>query len=460
MSSLRAVVIASMVGCSLLMGPVPAHADPTETPVAPVSPGPSDLQRWIDAHIPAPSFPPAASPPSGVLPADLAALWQAVRSAPSGDRMFDEWPDGLDRLAPGDIVEARDVTATSALLAIVPIQRAILLKFRTTDASGVPSFGTATLVIPAAAWTGPGDRPVLVNAVPINSLGLSCTPSYAMAHGLHSKFNAGDLFPPNTAWGLSRGYAVLIPDHEGPWMAYAEPKVAGHLVLDSIRAVRNVVPTEFTGSRFAITGYSGGAIASYGAAMLLDEYAPELSGAVVGAAMGGLVTDYRMVAGRFNGNSASGILLIVALAMGREHPAILGYMNHLAQWLATSPIKDTCGDSNGPLGVVGVPIDAAANISNPLTSDIADRIFGRLSLSDRRSGAPLYIYHAAADIWIPQQNGDDLYRAQCARGVPAVHRTEPGEHVIALVTGFPGEIGWIDGRLRGEPAPSECPARR
>ncbi|MFI6954626.1 lipase family protein [Nocardia sp. NPDC050408] len=459
MSSLRAVVVATTLGCSLLVGPAPAHADPTGGPAAPVSPGPSDPQRWIDAHIPAPSFPPAASPPSGEVPADLAALWQAVRSAPSGDRMFDAWPDGLDGLAPGDIVEWRDVTATSAPLAILPIQRAILLKFRTTDASGVPSFGTATLVIPAAAWTGPGDRPVLVNALPINSLGLSCTPSYAMAHGLHSKFNAGDLFPPNTAWGLSRGYAVLIPDHEGPWMAYAEPKVAGHVLLDSIRAVRNMLPTEFTDSRFAITGYSGGAIASYAAAMLLDEYAPELSGVLVGAAMGGLVTDYRMVASRFNGNSASGILLVVALAMSREHPEILGYLNHLAQWAATSPIKDTCGDSNGPLGVVGVPIDVAANISAPLTSGIADRIFGQLSLTGRKSGAPLYIYHAASDFWIPHENGDDLYRDQCARGVPAVHRTEPGEHVIALFTGFPGEIGWIDGRLRGEPAPSECPGR-
>ncbi|MEV6138103.1 lipase family protein [Nocardia sp. NPDC051990] len=458
MSSLRAVVVASVLGCALLVGSVPASADPTDDPAAPVSPGPSDLQRWINTDIPAPALPPVVSPSSGEVPPDLAALWQAVRPAPSGDRMFDEWPDGLGGLAPGDIVEWRDVTATSALLAMVPIQRAILLKFRTTDASGKPSFGTATVVIPAAAWTGPGDRPVLVNALPINSLGLSCTPSYAMAHGFHSNFNSGDLIPPNTAWALSRGYAVLIPDHEGPLMAYAEPMVAGHVLLDSIRAVRGALPTEFTGSRFAITGYSGGAIASYAAAMLLDEYAPELSGVVVGAAVGGLVTDYRMVAEHFNGNMASGILLVVALAMSREHPEILGYMNHLAQWAATSPIKDTCGATNGPLGVVGIPIDVAANISDPLRSDIADRIFARLNLTDRKSGAPLYIYHAANDIWIPRENGDDLYRDQCARGVPAVHRTEPGEHVIALFTGFPGETDWIDGRLRGEPAPSECPA--
>ncbi|WP_433734196.1 lipase family protein [Nocardia sp. CA-129566] len=463
MSKLRVVVVvAAMVGCSLLVGPVPASADPGTSehpqPTQPAGSLPFELQQWIDANIPAPALAPAPAPPTRALSTELAALWQAVRSAPSGDRIFDEWPSGLDALAPGDIVEWRDVTATSAPLVVAPISRAVLLKFRTTDATGRPSFGTATLVIPAAAWTGPGERPVLVNALPINSLGLNCTPSYAMAHGLHSKFNAGDLFPPTTAWAVSRGYAALIPDHEGPWMAYAEPKVAGHVVLDAIRAVRNELPAEFGGSRFAIGGYSGGAIASYAAAMLLDEYAPELAGAVVGATMGGLVTDYRMVAHRFNGSSASGILLVVALAMGREYPEILGHMNHLTQWLATSPIKDTCGDSNGPLGVVGVPIDAAADIADPLNSDVADAIFARTALTNRKSGVPLYIYHAANDFWIPFENGYDLYRDQCARGVPAMHRTEPGEHIIALFTGFPGEIGWLDGRLRGEPAPNECRA--
>ncbi|MGW4767246.1 lipase family protein [Nocardia sp. NPDC004278] len=464
MSKLRAVVVvAAMVGCSLLVSPVPASAGPgiSEHPQPPTQPAgsvPSELQQWIDATIPAPSFAPAPSPPTRALPAELAALWQAVRSAPSGDRIFDEWPSGLDALAPGDIVEWRDVTATSALLVTEPISRAVLLKFRTTDASGRPSFGTATLMIPAAAWTGPGEQPVLVSALPINSLGLNCTTSYAMAHGLRNNLFGDDLFPPTTAWALSRGYAVLIPDHEGPWMAYAEPNVAGHVVLDAIRAVRNLFPAEFEGSRVAVGGYSGGAIASYAAAMLLDEYAPELAGVVVGAAMGGLVTDYRMVAQRFDGSSESGILLAVALAMGREYPEILAHMNHLAQWVASSPIKDTCGDSNGPLGVVGIPIEVAADIADPLDSDIADAIFARTDLTNRKSGVPLYIYHAATDFWIPFENGYNLYRDQCARGVPAVHRTEPGEHIIALFTGFPGEIGWLDGRLRGEPAPNECRA--
>ncbi|WP_067895695.1 lipase family protein [Nocardia vaccinii] len=451
MKPLRTIVITALAGC-LLTTPIPGvvSADPGGA-------APSGPQQWIDNTVPAPNLP-ASAPPNARLSPQLAALWRAVQSPPAGDPIFDAWPSDLHGLHPGDIISARDVTATSAPLAAVPIQRALLLKFRTTDGNGQPSFGTATLVIPAAAWTGPGGRPVVVNALPINSLGLRCTPSYAMAHGPHAKFSIGDLIPPTTWWGLSRGYAVLIPDHEGPRMAYADPNVAGHIVLDAIRAVRARDPKQFSHSRVAIAGYSGGAIASYSAAMLQHEYAPELNGVLAGVTTGGLVTDYRNIAHKFNGNMASGILLVVALAAAREHPELLRYLNHPGQWAATSPVKDTCGDSNGPLGVTGVPIQIATTIADPLNSPVAQQIFAEWDLRGRTSGAPMYIYHAVWDIWIPAKDSQDLFAAQCSRGVRAVLRTVPGEHAIGMFAGFIGAIQWLDDRLRGRAAPSECPA--
>ncbi|AHH16932.1 lipase [Nocardia nova SH22a] len=449
----------TLIALSLVALLVPALLRP---PVSSADNGPADdtteWQRWIDHTIPPPSVPPAPAPPHTELAPDLAALWRATLSPPAGDPLFDEWPAGLDALHPGDPIQVRDVTATAALLAVVPIARAVQLKFRSTDATGAPSFGTATLLLPAANWTGPGTRPVLVNAIPINSLGLRCTPGYALAHGPHPKFSAGDLFPPTTAWALSHGYGVLVPDHEGPWMSYAEPRVAGHVVLDAIRAVRAVEPKTLGDSRFAIGGYSGGAIAAYAADMLLGEYAPELSGVLAGVSVGGLVTDYREVAHHFDGNIASGILMIVALAFAREHPELLGQVNNLGRWLATSPIKDTCGDSNGPLGVTGVPAEVAATSAHPLETPEANRIFDAADLRDRKSAAPLYIYHGGFDIWIPWRESRDLFGGQCEKGVPAVLRDVPGEHSIAMMSGFLGSMDWLDQRLRGVPAPDECPA--
>ncbi|WP_227983332.1 lipase family protein [Nocardia spumae] len=425
-------------------------------------PAPADTtewQQWIDRAIPAPGVPPAPSPPGAELPPELAGLWRAVQSPPAGDPLFDQWPAGLDALHPGDLIEVRDVTATAAPIAVVPIARALLLKFRSTGAAGAPSFGTATLLVPAARWTGPGTRPVLVNAIPINSLGLRCTPGYAMAHGVHAKFSVGDIFPPATGWALAHGYGVLVPDHEGPRMSYAEPRVAGRVVLDAIRAVRAVEPKTLGDSRFAIGGYSGGAIAAYAADMLLGEYAPELSQVLAGVAVGGLVTDYREVAHRFDGNIASGILMVVALAFAREHPELLRQTNHLGRWLATSPVNDTCGNSNGPLGVTGVPIEVATDNAHPLDTGAAREIFAASDLRDRKSGAPLYIYHGGLDIWIPEADSRELFGTQCARGVAAVYRDVPGEHSIAMMAGFPGAVDWLDQRLRAVPAPDECPPR-
>ncbi|RBO91773.1 secretory lipase [Nocardia puris] len=426
------------------------------TPLALADERPSPFQEWIDRTVPPKVVPAAPSPPTGELSPHLAALWRAVLASPTGDPFFDVWPAELDARAPGELVTWRDVTATAAPLAAVPIRRAVQVKFRSTSASGAASFGTATLLIPAAEWTGAGTRPVAVNALPINSLGARCTPSYALAHGLHDKFNAGDFFPPTTWWALSRGYAVLVPDHEGPWMSYAEPVVAGRVVLDAIRAVRGLAPEEFGDSRFAVGGYSGGAIAAYAAAVLLDEYAPDLSGVLVGAATGGLITDYREVARDFNGNMASGILLVVALAMAREHPELLAHLNHLGQWLATSPVRDVCGDSNGPLGVTGIPLEILTDVADPLGSEAAQRIFDHADLMDRKSGAPLYIYHAAHDIWVSGTGSEEFHRRQCALGVPSVRRTVPGEHAIGLFAGFPGAIDWLDARLSGHLPPADC----
>ncbi|MCX4099062.1 lipase family protein [Nocardia sp. alder85J] len=442
-----------LVSPMMLLAEQPATAQPPDipAPVAPGDAGPSPLQQWIDHTIPAPPLVPAPQHPA----AAQEALWQAILSSPTADPTFDAWPQGLDRLDPGHVIETRDVTAVAASLFDAPIARARLVKFRSTSASGTPEFGTATLLEPAAAWAGPGPRPVEVDTLPINALGMRCTPGYTIAHGVRDN-NAINVFLPGVATALNKGHTILLPDHEGPLMAYAEPTVAGHVTLDSIRAIRSLAPDQFGDSRFAVTGYSGGAIASYATAMLLPEYAPDLANVLVGASIGGLVTDYGAVAHVFNGHSASGILLSVTLAMAREHPDMLPYMNHLAQWVGTSPLKNICGDADGPLGAVGIPMEVAANIDHPLESGISDEIQRRTDLTGRTSGVPLYIYHGVGDFWIPIQGPQQMYREQCARGVTAEFRTVPGEHVSAMLNGAGGSIDWIDARLRGEPAPNEC----
>ncbi|MGW5575076.1 lipase family protein [Nocardia thailandica] len=436
----------SKAGCSRMLTALAALVLAVGAPAVPVRADP----------VPAPSLPPGGSPPGKQLSPDLAALWQAARATPTGDPLFDAWPDGLADLAPGEIIDRRDVTATAAPFAIVPLQRATLLKFRTTDSAGAPSFGTATLLVPATPPAGP-TRQVVVNALPVNSLGATCTPSYALAHGAHPKFNLGDLFPPTTGWALSRGHAVLVPDHEGPWMAYAEPTVAGHTVLDAVRAVRRLLPETFGDSRFAVGGYSGGAIAAYGAAVLQPEYAPDLTGALAGVAMGGLISDYPAIARRFNGGVASGILMAAGLAVAREHPGLLAELNALGRWVATSPVRDLCGDSNGPLGLLGLPVDVGMAPANPLDSAAVREVFAATDLTGHTATVPLYLYHGVADFAVPMEQSRAVADRHCARDVPVAFRALPTEHSTGLLVGWPGAVEWLDARLAGGAPPDDCP---
>ncbi|MEV3962209.1 lipase family protein [Nocardia sp. NPDC050193] len=471
MKRLRAVTFALLVVVPLLTGQ--AAAQPPAPPALPVSglPGPPPaqvngailpgIQQWIDQVIPPPPIAaaPRPAPPleeTNDLAPGLAALHQAVLPAPVGDPIFDLWPPDLADVAPGAVIEARDITASAAPLVLVPIRQAVLFKYRTTDAHDRPSFATATLVIPATDSPAPGARPVLVNNLPIDALGRRCTPSYTLAHGLSFESAVTDFVPPTTQLAALRGYAVLIPDHEGPLMAYAEPYVAGHAILDAVRAVRGWRAAEFGASRFAMTGYSGGAIATHGAAKLIESYAPELAPALAGAALGGVPADFEILSRSMNANLASGVFMAAVFGIARERPEILDRMNHLAQWVTTSPMKDQCISVFALTGALLLPIDIAANIADPLRSPLARDIYEVTRMAGRASATPLYIYNGEQEFWIPAEGARNLYHEQCSLGVTAVYRSVPGEHIIAAGLGYPDAMIWLDERLRGIPARGEC----
>ena len=129
-------------------------------------------------------------------------------------------------------------------------------------------------------------------------------------------------------------------------MAYAEPFVAGHAILDSIRGLRTVFPAEFGASKLAMMGYSGGAIATHGAVKLIDTYAPELAGDIVGAAMGGVPADFEMLGRTMNGNLAGGLFLAAVFGIARENTEILPLINSLGQQMGITSIKDQCATTS------------------------------------------------------------------------------------------------------------------
>ncbi|MFZ2240180.1 MAG: lipase family protein [Gordonia amarae] len=425
------------------MRPVPEHVTKTIDSVVP--PAPYPRLTTIPDRAKAPGY-----------PHSVQELRAAILPAPVGDTFFDVWPKNLSGKKPGTILRSRDVTGVTAPLVTVPIRYARQLKFVSTDALGQPSFGTATIITPRARWTGRGSRPILINNLPIDSMGTKCTSGYTLAHGFSGDTNTTDFFPPTTQLALHRGYAVIVPDHEGPRMAYAEPTTAGHIVLDSVRAVSNYDTKTFGESKVGMTGYSGGAIATKGATKLAADYAPDVAPRLVGAALGGVPADYRILTASMNANLATGLFHEAMFGVARERPELLTLANNAARWLVTSPLKDGCATWGILGGLTLMPSQLLSNDNDPFNSPVAQRIYRLTQMADKKSVVPLYIYQGAQEFWIPPAGTRNLFAEQCRLGANVTYREVPGEHFLATVTGYPDALTWLDNRLQGKPAPDNC----
>lgn len=394
--------------------------------------------------------------------ASVAQLLAEVLPPPVGDPFFDLTPPNLADLEPGTLLDMRDITPVAAPLFDVP-SRVTLLKFRSTgtavdlsDPAAVPeaTFATASLTVPDAPWFGSGKRPVYVNNLAINSLGRGCSPSYLITGSGTAPEPPDKDLPPITSTALAHGFAVLTTDHEGPNMNYGEPFVAGHAILDAIRAVRAQFPDQFEGSRFAMSGYSGGAIATHGAVKLIDSYAPELAPDIVGAAIGGIPLDYAQLLTTMNGNLASGLLASASLGVGRAHPELLMLMSDDGRRLATSPVKRLCSTVLTVGGLGALPLEtflAPQALDEPEVTEL----FTRLRMPDIPAGTSLLIYNGGRDPWIPASGARELATEQCSLGVPVEYFEGPAEHLVSESLHFQRVFSWLAERLTADdPAPT------
>lgn len=387
---------------------------------------------------------------------DVAQLLKDVLPPPVGDPFFDDTPPGLVDLAPGTVLDFRDITAAAGPLFVVP-SRVNLLKYRTTGADtdlSDATYATASLTVPITPWLGPGKRPVYVNNLAINSLGRGCSPSYLMTGQTTRPEPPDKDFPPITATALAHGFAVLTTDHEGPNMNYGEPFVAGHAILDGIRAVRGQFPDEFDGSRFAMSGYSGGAIATHGAVKLLDSYAPELKPDIVGAAIGGIPLDYAQLMTTMNGNVASGLLAAAALGVGRAHPEVLRLMSPDGRRLATSDVRRMCSTLLSAGGLGRIPLQTFL-IPEALDQPEVAALFARLRMPNVAAGTDLLVYNGGTDPWIPAAGARELASEQCALGVSVEYFEGPAEHLVSETLHFQRVFAWVAQRLTAaDPTPT------
>jgi hypothetical protein len=407
------------------------------------------------------SAPPAALalavPLAAVLTAVLGGPARAATdpgSVPPQQDPFYSAPAGLGSYANGQIVATRPLTPKSGLDASKV--SAWQISYRTNDSHDAAELTVTTLVVPKTAWTGTGARPVVSAQMPEDSTGLQCSPSYSFASdlsgaGVYGTEN-GQLVQPL----LDQGWAVAIPDFEGPKSVFMAGVQAGHAVLDGLKAVRGFAPGGVTAaSPVELYGYSGGAEATGWGAQLQPSYAPDVK--IIGTSMGGTPSDPAAVARFLDGGLFSGFEAAAAFSYDLEYPEanLDGILNDAGR--AAKPQAQGQCLGNLLLNFPFRKLSDFTTVPDPLSVPAVAAVLKANTLGAAAPTSPIFDYHATSDEIVPAAQDDTLVKNWCALGARVVKvRNDWNDHITEMATQQSAAIGFLSDRLAGKAAPSTC----
>nr|WP_324199028.1 lipase family protein [Nocardia amamiensis] len=362
-------------------------------------------------------------------------------------------PADLAAYQPGDVLGVR----AQPPVAIFPGSTVALVKFRSTNSRGAPIAATTTVITPA---NHAPNGPLLSYQHFINALGTQC----AVSHSLYG----GDLnltvTMPILNVALAQGWSVALPDHLGPQVALGAARLGGQIVLDGIRAVKRLPALAVQNSRTVMAGYSGGGLATAWAAALQPTYAPELelAGAATGGAPMNLVTMAEALG--LEPHPSFGLAMAAAIGLEREYPDRLPLSSYLNErgLAARDAMANSCSNEILTAGVGGSAREYLTSTSifySPEARSVGEE--NSLELYPGVPEIPIFEWHSPDDQQIPIDAIENTIRRWCAAGVrvetlrvPAAESPPP--HLSTAVVGAPAAMRWLDARVRGEPAPTNC----
>lgn len=355
----------------------------------------------------------------------------------------------------GDLLSYRNATVN--LGAGAPSHRAWNVMYRSTDSVGAPTVVTGTALVPTAAWTGVGARPIVSYAVGTHGLNQRCAPSLQMAAG--SDYEAA-----NIAAALKAGYTVVVTDYQGytngKTPTYLAGKSQGHAVLDIVKASAQIPSAGISSSaKVAIWGYSQGGQSAAFAGEQHALYASSLN--LVGVAAGGVPGDFKRTARNLDGNAGAAFLLGGVIGLAEQYPdnipldtlanqtgkqaiatgksqcvfeSLLTFMNHrLSEYTVNNQTLEQ---------LMAVP-----SISEALVAQ---------DLGGQKINVPLYQYHGQADEFIPLDQAVALKKKYCGRFSNVAFELFPSEHIATQFQAAPQVVSWLSDRFAGKAATGTC----
>lgn len=253
-------------------------------------------------------------------------------------------------------------------------------------------------------------------------------------------FYNGSIVDPPIRTALGLGWFVNLPDYEGPLASFTAGVQSGHATLDSLRAVLAPRFGLSQNSKYALWGYSGGALASEWAAELQVQYAPELS--IAGIALGGLTPNVTRVLETINNSPFTETAVNGLLGMASQNPDFEQYL--ISQLKVTGPYNATTFlTARTQNTTVDQVIFAGQNIFDYLipgssflqspqvqTAVNTDGIMGYHGVPSM----PVFVYKAIGDELSPILDTDSLVERYCAVGANILyHRNSVGGHLAEYI---------------------------
>ncbi|WP_410876666.1 lipase family protein [Nocardia sp. A7] len=361
--------------------------------------------------------------------------------------------------APGEIIAVRQVNVADFGLLPIDVD-AWQVSYRSNNSRDEAIPAVATLIKPRGQAVEP--RKLLSVQMAEDSTAGYCAPSYALQH-LSVAPLAGQIVVPAeflfAQAALAQGWAVVVPDHQGPNSAYAAGPLAGRITLDGIRAATSFAPLEAGSTApVGLYGYSGGSIATGHAAELHATYAPELN--IVGVAEGGVGADLYAALRMSNNQLTSGLVYAAVIGLTREYPDFAAYLDQRLDPLGKglTAVKSSLCVQYQSMLLPFLNLDAMiasgdGPLDPPVAAMLADTKMGK-SVPDM----PLFIWHSAWDEILPLAATDTLVDTYCRDPNTSLTytRDHASEHIVAEVVGGPAALIWLRDRLDGVPAPAGC----
>lgn len=419
----------------------------------------------------------AQQAPSGSAANHTSSLGQADELSsivnPGDDRTFYELDPAVDLAAaqPGDVLRQREISLHLAGLA-TPV-RVTQLQYRTTDTQGRPEFNVTSVLHP----TVPADGRVVAYQSAYDSRNAEDGPSRSLAGNFSL---GGGIATAETAVMLpilQSGASVVMADTEGVDANFAAGPEYGMATIDSLRAAKKAeVGGVRADSPVAMIGYSGGAIATNWASILMNDYAPELRPSIVGAAQGGLlVNPLNNLTYAIEGPLWSGVVLMAIVVLARAYEIDMDpYLTETGKYFADEMEDASIIDGFGRLAGMSwddlVKPEYPAPLDVPPIKEIVDKVnMGTAPVPD----IPMLLVQGGGGfIELTPPGGENtgagdgvmvagdvraLAHRYCEAGTPIVYREYPiASHVMAGIPYALETLGWVNDRFAGVPAPNNC----